>query len=447
MNWSGRQVAVVGLGKSGVSAVRLLSGAGARVHVTDSRSAQTLATIRAELNDAVTSWDLGGHDVEKLRQADLIVLSPGVALALEALQPARRAGVPIWSEIELAWQFLSAEKNAPPLAGITGTNGKSTTTALTAHLLQESGQRVFAGGNLGTPLSTLALSGERVDAVVCELSSFQLETCETLAPRAAAVLNITPDHLDRYASIADYIAAKARIFARQTERDAAILNAGDPAVAALAHDRRARVLFFAGQDLRDDAGTLITAAGERFTVSSKALRGAHNRENAMAAILLARELGASPSGLQRGLATYPGLPHRLEQVATIGGIEFINDSKATNIDSVEKSLSAFDRGVHLILGGRGKGSPYEPLRQLLPGRVVAIYVIGEDGPNIARALDGIVPIESCGALSTAVARAHANAKSGDVVLLSPACASYDQFDHFEHRGNVFKTLVRALAAE
>ena len=449
MELRGKHISVVGLARSGVAAAELCARAGARVTVTDSRGAEALAPERTRLASYEITWALGGHDAAALAKSDFIVLSPGVPLAMSALQPARAAGVPILAEVELASRLVAERLPGAILVGVTGTNGKSTTTALCAHLLAESGKKVFAGGNLGTPLSELLLSGDEPDAIVVELSSFQLETCRALRPRAATVLNITPDHLDRYPSMDVYAAAKVRIFQAQDGRDTAVLNAGDPRVMAMAPRLHARVLRFGGlssaegPDARDEHGTIV-AFGEHFPVTARTLRGAHNRENAMAALLLAREAGATPDGVRRGLATYPGLPHRLEPVATLDGVEYVNDSKATNVDSVLKSLAAFPRGVHLLMGGRGKGAPYLPLRELFAGRVAGLYLIGEDAEAIRAALGDAAPTELSGDLATALRAARANAKPGDVVLLSPACASYDQFENFEHRGATFRALVAEL---
>jgi UDP-N-acetylmuramoylalanine--D-glutamate ligase len=319
-----------------------------------------------------------------------------------------------------------------PLIGITGTNGKSTTTALTAHLLKTAGFRVFAGGNLGTALSERVLSGGKLDATVCELSSYQLESIAQLRCAAATVLNVTPDHLDRYPSMEAYAAAKERIFLNQRAGDLAALNAADARVAAMRTQPGVqRVLF----DPRR----------EQLTLRAKTLRGAHNLENALAASHLARHLGVDATQLQQGLDTYPGLPHRLEPVRMLDGVEWINDSKATNVDSVEKSLSAFEGGVHIIMGGRGKGAPYAPLLPLVRAKVKTILGIGEDSEKVAAELGGAAEFHACGILADAVAKARALAKPGDTVLLSPACASYDQFRNFEDRGEQFKALVRGLS--
>lgn len=405
MKLQGRHALVVGLGKSGVAAAELLRSRGATVVTADDKAPADRKVVP-----------------EALQGIDLVVVSPGVPLSL----PIFKTDVEVIGEVELASRFIDE-----PLLGITGTNGKSTTTALCGHLLATAGLHVFTGGNLGTALSQRVLAGGKLDATVCELSSYQLEGIVKLRCAAATVLNVTPDHLDRYDSLESYAAAKERIFANQRAGDAAVLNARDARVAAMKTQPGVqRVMFDASKTLRE-LGLELRA---------KTLRGAHNAENAAAACLLARHVGVTD--LQRGLDTYPGLPHRLEPVRTVDGVEWINDSKATNVDSVEKSLSAFARGVVIIMGGRGKGAPYAPLKPLLQEKAKAILTIGEDAAKIA---DELGPVIECATLDKAVAKARQLASPGDVVLLSPACASYDQFRNFEDRGEQFKALVRGLA--
>ncbi len=448
---AGKNVLVVGLARSGAAAARLAAREEARVTVTDRRTAPELAEALAPLEGLPISLDLGGHDERGFTSADLVVVSPGVPLDLPGIAAARRAGVPVMGEVEFAWRLAGDL----PVVAITGTNGKSTTTALTGRLFQED-RAAFVGGNLGTPLSELPLSGKRFDVAVVELSSFQLEGIERFRPRVGAILNVTPDHLDRYAGMDDYAAAKARLFANQQPGDAAVANERDPRALAAARSTRGDVVTFgfgprAPMAARDDGEVLRwtgpTGEPERYRIRSRALRGRHNRENAMAAVACARLMGVPGPAVQRGLDGFPGLPHRLELVSERGGVEWVNDSKATNVDSTVVGLSAFpaDRpSVVLLLGGRGKKAPYAPLRALLPGRVKALLTLGEDAPAIERELGDLVPTESCGDLSTAVARAARIAVPGDVVLLSPACASYDQFRSYEDRGETFRRLAAAV---
>jgi UDP-N-acetylmuramoylalanine--D-glutamate ligase len=454
----GRKVTVVGLARSGVAAARLCAREGARVTVTDRRAAGELAPALAALEGAGVRAALGGHDAADFTGADLVVASPGVPLAIPEIAAARRAGVPVWGEVELGARFLPRT----PVVAITGTNGKSTTTALAGALFSRD-RRTFTGGNLGTPLCEHVLSGAAADALVLELSSFQIEGLSTLRPRVAAVLNVTPDHLDRYRDVDDYAAAKARLFALQQPGDVAVANARDPRALAMAAGSRAEVVTFgfgppAPGAARDPGGepgpggaeawvALPGGPAERYLVRSRALRGRHNRENAMAAALCARLLGVPGDAVQAGLDAFPGLPHRLELVAERGGVEWVNDSKATNVDSTAVGLSAFPPGsprIVLVMGGRGKGAPYAPLRPLFAGRVKALLTIGEDAPRVAEELGDLCATDGCGTLAEAVHRAAALASAGDVVLLSPACASYDQFRSYEDRGETFRRLTGEL---
>ena len=420
MKISRRNALVVGLGKSGDAAAHLLRSRGAQVVGADDKD----LPFEGELRRVVP---------ESLRGIDLVVVSPGVPLALPIFAEARSRGVEVIGEVELASRFIEE-----PIFGVTGTNGKSTTTALCGHLLATAGLQVFTGGNLGDALSNRVLWKGTLDATVCELSSYQLESIVSLRCAAATVLNVTPDHLDRYPSLDEYAKAKERIFENQCPGDTAVINEADPRVRAMKTNRGVRRQIF-------DAHNPLRIEGTELPLRAPTLRGAHNRENAYAACLLARHLGVALDALQKGLDSYPGLPHRLEPVRVLDGVEWINDSKATNVDSVEKSLTAFPGNVHIIMGGRGKGAPYAPLRELMRGRVKTIFTIGEDAPAIASELSGVAEIEPCGALATAVFRARKRARGGDVVLLSPACASYDQFRNFEDRGDQFKALVRGLS--
>jgi UDP-N-acetylmuramoylalanine--D-glutamate ligase len=463
----GKKVTVVGLARSGVAAARLCLREGALVTVTDARPAATLEAALAELGGGAVRKVLGGHDERDFTTADLLVVSPGVPPWLPPLRTARQAGVPAWGEVELAARFLGDV----PLVALTGTNGKSTTTALTGALFAED-RPTFTGGNLGTPLCEHVLSGRRADVVVAELSSFQLEGIDRLRAKVAAILNVTPDHLDRYDGLEAYAAAKARLFETQQPGDFAVANARDERAMAMAGaSRGARYTFGFGPPARAAARAPAEggagegeiwfyryAAGspERYRLQNRALRGRHNRENAMAALLCARLLGVPGAKVQRGLDAFGGLPHRLEVVRERGGVEWVNDSKATNVDSTAVALAAFPAAgapgdgaagaprVILLMGGRGKKAPYAPLRALFPGRVKALLTLGEDAPAVERELGDLAPTEGCGTLAAAVARAAALAVPGDVVLLSPACASYDQFRDYEERGGAFRRLAEAL---
>jgi UDP-N-acetylmuramoylalanine--D-glutamate ligase len=442
-----KRALVVGLAKSGLAAARLLTREGARVTAADRRSASELGPAAEELARLGAALALGPHDPAIFTSAELIVVSPGVPMGIAPLQAAMAAGVQVVAEVELAGWFLSGA-----LIGVTGTNGKSTVTALTGCLCQTAGLRTFAGGNLGRPLSEAALSGEACEAIVCELSSFQLEGIGSLHPRSACVTNLTPDHIDRYPDMGAYAAAKRRIFTNQTAGDAAVVNASDPETLRMAQGAKSRLYTFgfgerAERGARwDGRAMLVSVEGsrERYEVRNRALRGAHNLENAMASVLLARTAGVPAEKIQAGLDAYPGLAHRIESAGAVGGVEYINDSKATNVDSTLVALKAFERGVWLIAGGRGKGAPYAPMVELSKGRVKGVLAIGEDAARIGEAYRGAVEVIDCGDLAGAVGEAHRRAVPGDVVLLSPACASYDQFKNFEERGERFKALVRAL---
>ena len=445
---SGRKVLVVGLARSGVAAAKLCAREGARVTATDARPASALANQVEELLPLGVRFELGGHDEASFTGAELIVVSPGVPLAGPLFTPARRAGVRIVGEAELASRFVTE-----PIVGITGTNGKSTTTALIGHLLQQSGRRVFVGGNLGTPLSERVLEGGERDVSVVELSSYQLEAVERFRPQVAVLTNLTPDHLDRYPSAEAYYQAKRAIFRAQTPDDYAVLNAGDEKTIRLHQGAHSLPLTFGHGPAqpgaaRDDGSRIVVrlpgGEEERYETLGRTLRGAHNRENAMAAILAARLAGGSESGVREGLTSFPGLPHRLEVVRVSGGVEWINDSKATNVDSTAVALQALAGPVIWIAGGKGKGAPYAPLRPLLHGRVKAILTIGADAKAIEAELGDVAEVAPCGTLDVAVRQAQAIAAGGDQVLLSPACASFDQFDSYEHRGAVFRALVEAI---
>ena len=459
-------VVVFGLAKSGVAAARLLLARGARVTVLDARGRAELGAVADALAGAGAALQLGGPTPPGLlERADLVVVSPGVPLALPELAAARAAGVPVWGEVELA----AREVPFVPLVGITGTNGKSTTTALTGELFARAGLKTFVGGNLGRPLSEAALQeppgGGAWEALVVELSSFQLEGISLLRPRAAALLNVTPDHLDRYASHQDYGLAKQRLFLTQGKGDAAVVNADDPFALELVQgavrrtgaalwgftlDAGARVEGAAGLAVGEEGGFGLRGGpldGERYRVAARSLRGAHNLQNAMAAALLARLSGVPRDAVQAGLDGYPGLAHRLESVRVLDGVEWVNDSKATNVDSVLVALRAFPGRLWLIAGGKGKGAPYAPMVEAGRGKVRGVLTIGHDAPALAAAYgaEAGVEVHPCGTLAAAVERARGLARPGDVVLLSPACASYDQFQNFEDRGDQFKRLVRGLA--
>ena len=451
IDFRGKRVLVVGLARSGRAAARFLRLRGALVTLTDSRPAAEFGAELTELLAEKMGLELGAHREETFLGQDLIVVSPGVPWGLPELQAARRRGIPVVAEVEVASWFLEQ-----PLVGITGTNGKTTTTALLGKILEASGFSTFVGGNIGVPLISAVDHVPPGAVLVTELSSFQLEAIQQFRPHVAVLLNLSPNHLDRHASFAEYVAAKAQIFRNQKEDDYAILNADDPTVLRLAPAIASRKVFFSRrQDLPDGVlvsnGNVVYRVGnlERALLETRdvSLRGAFNLENVLAAVAAACVLGADFDAVRQAVAEFQAVEHRLEYVRTICGVRFYNDSKATSVDATAKALSAFDRPVCLILGGKDKGAPYAPLRPLIESRVRCAFLIGAAADRIAEDLAGSAGLVRSGDLETAVRQAFKAAESGDVVLLSPACASYDQFRDFEHRGRVFKEIVERLAHE
>jgi len=441
-----RRVLVYGLGLSGTAAAAFLRRRGVEVVGVDARAAADL-DLGALVGDAGFSVLPGGEPSTLPDGIDGVVLSPGVPGDRPLVVDARGRGVPVIAEVELAFPFL-----AGPVVGITGSNGKSTTTAMTGHLLAGAGIPVEVCGNIGLPLTAVA-DGEPGRTFVVELSSFQLETTDTFRPRAAALLNLSPDHLDRYADMGGYAAAKQRIFRRQGDREVAVLNADDAAVAGLAVPSRRR--FFSRLTAVADGCSLvgdevIEAGSDRdrvlFVAADVSLPGPHHLENAMAASLLAMAAGVPAASLAPSLRTFKGLPHRTEPVGEVGGVRYFDDSKGTNVGATAKALEGFaDDTVHLILGGRGKGTGLGvELVDLIRRKVRRAYLIGEEAARFGRELEGVVPLHRSLRLEVAVAEAAAAASDGDVVLLSPACASFDQFRNYHHRGEVFQHLVRGL---
>ncbi len=447
----GKRVLVVGLARSGRAAACCLRRRGAVVTVTDSRPPSAFRADIPELISQKIGLELGLHRDDTFLRQDLIVVSPGVPWALPQLEAARQQRIPIVPEVEAGSWFLKAS-----LVGITGTNGKTTTTALLGKMLEASGFSSFVGGNIGVPLTSAVDQVSSDSVVVAELSSFQLEAIRAFRPHVAVLLNLTPNHLDRHPSFDAYVRAKAQIFRNQTADDYAILNADDATVMSLSPAIVSRKIFF-GRRQNLPGGVLVSndhvlyRAGnlERvlFEAHDVSLRGAFNLENILAAAAAACVLGVNFESLRRAVREFRGVEHRLEYVREIRRVEFYNDSKATSVDATAKALSAFDRGVHLILGGKDKGGSYTPLRPLLEGRVRSVFLIGAAADRIALELSEDAKLIRAGDLEAAVRQAFKLAVPGEVVLLAPACASFDQFQDFEHRGRVFKELVERLAQE
>lgn len=443
----GKRVLVVGLARTGMATARFCAARGARVTGIDDRGAEQLGEAMGELLEIGCTLAFGGDMGAAFAAQDLVVPSPGVPANHPALAAARVAGITVWSEIELAWRFLRGR-----LIGVTGSNGKTTTTALIGHILTGSGKAVSVAGNIGTPLIAHVDESKEATITVAELSSFQLELIDSFRPDISVLLNLTPDHLDRHASFEEYARAKMRIFENQSERDAAVINAGDPASAERAPSRP-QIFWFSkkkrvanGAYLRNDQ-IMFRHDGEDAALLDRAdigLRGEHNLENVLAAASAAFLAGAAPAEIAEGVRSFPGVEHRLEFVTEISGVSFFNDSKATNVDATIKALEAFAGGLFVILGGKDKGSDYAPLIPLLQKRARVVLLIGAAAEKIAAQLEDSVPFERAGTLERAVALAYEHAHEGDTVLLAPACASFDQFENYEHRGRVFKQLVLAL---
>lgn len=440
---SGMNVVVVGLGSTGLATVEFLVDQGAHVVASDVRKRADVPESVLALSERGVTLELGGHGIKTFTGADLIVLSPGVAPDMEPLVRARKKGVAITGEIELASQFVSA-----PMVAVTGTNGKTTTTSLVGEILAAAGMKVFVGGNIGNPLIRFVHSGEYADAVVLELSSFQLETADTFHPKAAALLNVTPDHIDRYPDAAEYFRAKTRVFSRQTADDFAVMNADDIVVDAKSVTAQ-RLEFSRFRPVRDGAylesdRIVMSSSGRtvgEMPITALSLIGTHNHENVMAAVCLARAMGVDSQTAFTAAARFKGLPHRTEFVAEIDGVQYYDDSKGTNVGAVIKSLESFDRPVILIAGGREKDTDFSPLAKHVYKRVKLLILLGEAKGKMAEALGGNAETLLVSDMEQAVATSRRHANPGDVVLLSPACASFDMFRDYAHRGRVFSELV------
>jgi len=455
MELNGKRVLVVGLGKSGVASALFLKKHGAKVSVSDTKSGDELRNEIPVLLDNGITVETGGHGDRTFRGQDLIVVSPGVPVDAPPLVQARSLGESVIGEIELAAQFLPG-----PIVAITGSNGKTTTTTLAGEIMTASGSPTLVGGNIGTPAISLAERAKAGTVIVLEVSSFQLETIQTFRPKVAVVLNVTPDHLDRHRTFEIYTDAKARIFENQQGSDFAVLNADDPTCVAMAARTRAQVFWFSrlkevqqGAWVRDGNIVFRDAAGQReiLQVSEIPLKGAHNLENVLAAVCAGALMGCVPEKIRQAVRDFKAVEHRLEFVASIRGVDYYNDSKATNVDATIKALESFPANIHLILGGKDKGSDYTVLNDLLRQRVKRVYTIGAAAAKIESQIvsskGGGPELVHAETLENAIRKANAAAQAGDVVLLAPACASFDQFKNYEHRGKVFKEIVKGLAGE
>ncbi len=448
MDVAGQRIVVVGLARSGVAAARLLASRGGRVVAADRKPAQQLAEAALSLASLGVTLALGPHPPALFEAADLVVVSPGVPWQLAGLAAARARGTPVLAELELGARFIEGG-----IAAVTGTKGKSTTTAALGDMLRARGGDVRVGGNIGRPVTGLLEGATAATTFVLEASSFQLEGTRDFHPRLAVFTNLSPDHLDRHQSFAEYAAAKARVFANQTAEDFAVVNADDPQVLALARAGRARLVRVGERDPGDGDAAFFEAgmawarlAGSKerlFALSSVRLPGRHLAFDLLLAASAARLLGASSGDVARAVASFAGIPHVLERVGERNGVVFFNDSKATNVAAARESVLAMDRPTHLILGGRYKGGEFRDLRELA-SRLKQVLAIGETRDRISQALGEVVSVVRCESLRDAVEHAFALAKPGEAVLLAPGCSSFDMFADYAARGAAFRQAVEAL---
>ena len=457
--FKGKRVLVVGFGKSGVSAARFMAAEGARVTVTDMKQKTELAESVAACADLKIEYELGRHNGRTFATSELILLSPGIPLNSKFLDEARAANVPITNEIEIAASALQV-----PLIAVTGTNGKTTTTSLIGEIFKADRREVFVGGNIGRPLLDYHLEERPASAVVAELSSFQLELAEKLTPAVAIFTNIEPDHLDRYPTLDAYVAAKKRLLSLCDRNSFVVLNRDCPTVAGFANEARGRLMWFTKRNPMEIGGEFaenfcgcyydashrrivakITGKEEHYDVSQFRLFGEHNKENLMAAICAARSQGVSPAAIQTVIQSFRGVPHRLEFVRKKDGVYFINDSKGTNVMSLQRSLMAFSKNpIILIAGGKDKGIEFGPVADLVAERCKLLILLGEAKEKINRAIGDYAETYLVGTFEEAVLLGYQKSRSGDIILLSPGCASYDMFRNFEERGDYFKKLVSQL---
>jgi len=444
-NWAGARVLVVGMKRSGLASAGLLAGLGARVRATDLKPLAELGEAAEVLERLRIPFEMQAPAV--FEGCDAIVISPDVPADLEPLEAARRRGVDVMGEIELAAPFLKGR-----IIGITGSNGKTTTTSLIGHILREAGLPVQVGGNIGTPLTAMIASSREDGWNVLELSSFQLETICDFHAHIGLALNVTQNHLDRHRTLENYAAAKARLFENMTARDFAILNADDLVTAGYARETRAAVEWFSGTRAVERGAylrgeTLVLDAKPLMEAGEIPLRGRHNVENVLAGSIAAARAGIRRETIAAAVRTFRAVEHRLEFVRKVNGIDFYNDSKATSVDATLKALDAFPGGLWVILGGKDKGLDFSALREPLAKKAHAALLIGAAAAKLAAQLNGAVPLVESGTLEAAIRYGFANGRAGDTVLLAPACASFDQFRSFEHRGEVFKEIVNQLGRD
>ncbi len=453
MEIADKNILIVGLGKSGAASARFLKKQGAKVTVTDMADEQKLGLYLKELDGMNITMELGQHRIETFKQADLIVVSPGVPHTILPIKKAKEKGVAVVGEIELAARFIKE-----PIVAVTGTNGKTTTTKLLGEMLENSGIKVFVGGNIGNPLINYVEKEEKAQVIVAEISSFQLDTIDTFRPKVSVLLNITKDHLDRYPDFEAYVKAKGRIFENQREDDTAVLNGSDPLIRLLCENIKAKKVFFScdQDDAPGENGKDATVMGKKIIIrlagngirsidlSCMSLPGRHNKENISAACLAALAAGGTFEGIEHALKKFKGLSHRLEYVLAINGVSYFNDSKATNVDAVARALESFSAPVILIMGGRDKDNDFSALGDLVRLHAKKLIVMGETSEKIKSALASFVSINSASSMEDAVFQAYREAAAGDIVLLSPACSSFDMYNSYAERGEHFCRVVKKL---
>ena len=463
MELAGKNIVVVGLGITGIAVARLLKNRGAAVVVTDLAAESELESQVQKIKAMNIPLEMGRHRSETFEKADLIILSPGVSHTIEPVLQAGERGIPVMGEIELAARFIRQ-----PVVAVTGTNGKTTTTELLGDMLKRSGFKVFVGGNIGHPLIDYADGQQEADVIVVEISSFQLDTIETFRPQVGVLLNITADHLDRYPNFAAYAASKIRLFENQQANDIAVLNGSDPLVRSLTENLKSRKLIYPNPTSDEEGAILdnhyITLRSDTFISTAARIRnpkseirnqcpldlskikltGRHNLENACAAGLAALAAGAQPDAIQGSLNQFQGSAHRLEYIATIDDVDFFNDSKATNVDAVIRAVECFNKPVVLIMGGLDKGGNFKELREVVSRHVKKLFVMGQATDLIRTALEDTAPTTTVTSMADAAKQAYRAGSPGDVVLLSPGCASFDMYDNYAQRGNDFKESVATL---
>lgn len=431
---------VVGLGKTGIETCRFLLSMGARVKAADARGMEELGDEISELEKSGAEIRCGGHDPEFFEWAEIIVPSPGVRFTLPELAKAREAGKRTISEIELAWNFVSK-----PVIGITGTNGKTTTTSIVSEMLERSGMKVFTGGNIGTPLVSVAGKDEEFDFLLLELSSFQLQGIRDFKPRVAALLNVSPNHLDHHADMEEYTAAKLSLFANQTEEDWAVFNAQDPTASEAAGRFQAQKISFGIKGEKTDVfcrGDEIVFRGESFSTRNSALPGKHNMENMMAAIAVAVLAGCGKDAAQKTIDEFHPLPHRMEYVLTVRGVKVYNDSKSTSPYATLRAIESLPSPIILVAGGKDKGIGYDVLKSAVERKVKGLVLTGETKERMNEDLGGLANTSRADSLEEAVSSALEMSEPGDTLLFSPGCSSFDMFSSYEHRGETFKEIVR-----